>query len=396
MYSQRYGWLCVCILLLSLFASEACSPVKQRIQDEIIVLPKDDAGQHFPDQPLFGEVKRHDKTSNPDTSDKAPEDIDNKTTEQMTHVDIPHSTEKNEPTREFVVETLPEPSKPPYVQIVSPQAGSSVNNPVEFSIQARNVGFVELFSGTYSLGARWDPRQRLKHTYTFRNTLTHHTIHLKGYDATGQVVAQSTARIFVKPKPNTGKGSLLGKMYITYYYLSLESRYTGPADTTLYDKNCRPLVRVPAKFSDSACIEGSGRLKDGRIINYAKTCSCGRRCPTGGTICYSILDKKKYPWGQGARSLPLRPLRSLAVDRRLIPIGTKIYIQEWDGVRIPALDGIQSFVHDGCFSADDVGGAIKGKHFDFFAGTPNMCKALEKIHRTKKYLTVYKNPPRCP
>jgi 3D (Asp-Asp-Asp) domain-containing protein len=185
-------------------------------------------------------------------------------------------------------------------------------------------------------------------------------------------------------------------MYITYYYLSQESNYSGTANTTLYDKNCKAIVKVSSKFSDSACIEGSGRLKDGRVINYAKTCSCGRRCPTGGIICYSVLDKNKFPWGAGARSNPLRPLRSLAVDRNKIAIGTKLYIPEWDGVQIPAIDGIGGFTHDGCVYADDVGGAIKGNHFDFFSGTSKMWKALEKVHKTKKYLTVYKNPSRCP
>jgi|GEM_PF-3073559 len=199
-----------------------------------------------------------------------------------------------------------------------------------------------------------------------------------------------------RPPPGTGQGTYVAKMYITYYYLALEKNYSGSANTTLYDARCKPIVKVPAKFSDSACIEGSGRLKDGRVINYAKTCSCGRRCPTGGIICYSVLDKNKYPWGAGAYSNPLVPLRSLAVDKRKIPLRSKIYIPEWDGVKIPSVDGIGGFTHDGCFIAADVGGAIKGNHFDFFSGTSSMWKALGRTHPTKKYLTVYKNPTRCP
>lgn len=192
------------------------------------------------------------------------------------------------------------------------------------------------------------------------------------------------------------KGTYVARMYITYYYLSEETNYSGSANTTLYDSQCKALVKVPAKYADSVCIEGSGRLKDGRIINYAKRCSCGRRCPTGGIVCYSILNKSKYPWGAGAAGRSLRPLRSLAVDRSIIPIGTRLYIPEWDGVTLPTVSGIGGFKHDGCFVADDVGGAIKGNHFDFFSGTSSMWKALEKIHSTRKYLTVYKNPGRCP
>lgn len=198
------------------------------------------------------------------------------------------------------------------------------------------------------------------------------------------------------PPPNQDRGTYVANMYITYYYLSREVDYSGSANTALYDKNCNAITQVPSAFSDSVCIEGSGILKDGRVINYATTCNCGRRCPTGGIICYSVLDKNAYPWGAGAASRPLRPLRSLAVDRNKIAIGTKLYIPEWDGVYIPSVDGIGGFTHDGCLSADDVGGAIVGNHFDFFSGTSGMWKALEKIHNTKKYLTVYKNPGRCP
>ena len=52
---------------------------------------------------------------------------------------------------------------------------------------------------------------------------------------------------------------------------------------------------VSADFSDSVCIEGSGKLADGRVINFAQTCSCGRPCPTGGIICYSVLDSSQFP-----------------------------------------------------------------------------------------------------
>jgi 3D (Asp-Asp-Asp) domain-containing protein len=191
------------------------------------------------------------------------------------------------------------------------------------------------------------------------------------------------------------KGQLVGQMWITYYYLAKETDYPGPADTTLYDANCAPIVDVSAAFSDAVCIEGSGLLQDGRVINYASTCSCGRPCPTGGIVCYAVLDKATYPWGMGAASNPLVPLRSWAVDKSEIPLGTVLYAEEWDGVTMPGIDGLGGFVHDGCFVADDVGGAITGLHYDFFAGTKAMWLALEQIHGTKSTFTVYKNGGRC-
>lgn len=305
----------------------------------------------------------------------------------------PRVTERNNPPEPPATDT---PTNQASVSFVSPADGAKVKNPVTFEIKASGVYSVRLFRGTSPLGGNWQPQSTTKQTHTLTIVNQPITITLRGYDVRGQELTSSSITITVDEPKNMDKGTLVGKLYITYYYLSLESNYSGAADTTLYDKNCKAIVKVPAKFSDSACIEGSGRLKDGRIINYAKTCSCGRRCPTGGIVCYSVLDKNKYPWGAGAFSNALRPLRSLAVDRNRIPLRTKLYIPEWDGVKIPAIDGIGGFTHDGCVYADDVGGAIKGAHFDFFAGTSKMWKALEKIHGTKKYLTVYKNPGRCP
>ena len=192
-----------------------------------------------------------------------------------------------------------------------------------------------------------------------------------------------------------GGGTSIGTLWNTYYYLAVEQNYPGTKDTTLYDSSCQPLVDVSANFSDAACIEGSARLSDGRVINYATTCSCGRPCPTGGTVCYSILDAQSFPWGKGARSNPLEPLRSLAVDRSTISLGTVIYLEEWDGVQIPTVGGLGGFSHDGCFRADDVGGAIQGGHIDIFAGSEAMWQALEGIFPTNSQFMATAGAPRC-
>jgi 3D (Asp-Asp-Asp) domain-containing protein len=186
-------------------------------------------------------------------------------------------------------------------------------------------------------------------------------------------------------------------MWNTYYYLARQADHPGRADTTLFDAKCRPIARVTRGFSDSVCVEGSGILADGRVINYARRCSCGRPCRIGGTICYVVLDKKKFPWGMGSRDNPLVPLRSWAVDNKRVPHGTRLYAERWDGVTIPSVDGLGGFVHDGCFRADDVGTSIRGDHVDIFAGTRAMWLALEKLVETKSTFTVYADPPsgRC-
>ncbi len=191
------------------------------------------------------------------------------------------------------------------------------------------------------------------------------------------------------------KGEYIGEMWNTYYYFANENDYEGVDDTTLYDSSCNPIAEVPADFSDSVCIEGSGILEEGVVINYSSKCNCGRPCPTGGIVCYMELDPENFPWGMGSKSNPLEPLVSFAVDTDFVPFGTTLYVEEFDGVFIPAVDGIGGFKHDGCFRADDVGGGIDGNHFDFFAGTSNMWKSLENIFETGSTFHVYKNGERC-
>ncbi len=57
-------------------------------------------------------------------------------------------------------------------------------------------------------------------------------------------------------------------------------------------------------------------------------------------------------------------MRTAAIDPRLIPRRTVLFIQETVGMRMP--DGR---VHDGYWYASDTGGAIKGNRIDLFTGS---------------------------
>ena len=203
------------------------------------------------------------------------------------------------------------------------------------------------------------------------------------------------------PDKNQHKGKLLPqKLKITYYYLAQEKDYAaGPPNATIVDSACKGIATVSKKFYDALCIEGSGRLKDGRVINYWTKCTCAEKCAYGSKTCYKALDAKKYPWGLGATGNGIKPLRSWAVDKSIIPLGTLLYAPAWDGVKLPTVDGLGGWTHDGCFRADDVGGGIKGYHYDFYAGTRAMYKALEKVgagqFQTYKTFSVYRDPGRC-
>jgi 3D (Asp-Asp-Asp) domain-containing protein len=57
------------------------------------------------------------------------------------------------------------------------------------------------------------------------------------------------------------------------------------------------------------------------------------------------------------------PMRTLAVDPRIIPRRTVVFIKETVGLKMP--DGKP---HDGYWYASDVGGAIKGQRIDLYTG----------------------------
>ena len=57
------------------------------------------------------------------------------------------------------------------------------------------------------------------------------------------------------------------------------------------------------------------------------------------------------------------PMRTLAVDKSIIPRRTVVFIKETVGLRMP--DGQ---AHDGYWYASDVGGAIKGERIDLYTG----------------------------
>lgn len=67
----------------------------------------------------------------------------------------------------------------------------------------------------------------------------------------------------------------------------------------------------------------------------------------------------------GNDSLGCRPIamRTVAVDPRVIPRHTRLFIRETVGMRMP--DGT---THDGYWYASDTGGAIKGQRVDLYTG----------------------------
>jgi len=186
-----------------------------------------------------------------------------------------------------------------------------------------------------------------------------------------------------EPEP---KPKLLGTFHMTYYWMEQEES-SDKKNTAIYTPSCKRIARVNRKFARRLAMEGTGRLEDGRTINVARKCTC-KFSP-----CFFVA-KDDHRWGVGVRSRPLSPFRSIAVDKRKIRYGTRVYIAELDGLTMPGAPPWGGFVHDGCVTADDTGGGVKGRQVDFFAAKRQHYDAFFRRHKLTR-VTVYDGAERC-
>jgi 3D (Asp-Asp-Asp) domain-containing protein len=71
----------------------------------------------------------------------------------------------------------------------------------------------------------------------------------------------------------------------------------------------------------------------------------------------------KSRYGIDSRGCALVPFRSAAVDPRVIPLGTRLFIRDTKGIKLPG-----GGTHDGIWYATDIGPLIKGRRIDLFVG----------------------------
>jgi 3D (Asp-Asp-Asp) domain-containing protein len=190
-------------------------------------------------------------------------------------------------------------------------------------------------------------------------------------------------------------GVELGSFRNTYYNFPNERDYAGP-ETALFDGQCRLLARVPRAFHDTLCVQGSGSLASGQTVSFARRdCRCARTCPRSGQkICFATLDRRAFPWGRGAAGTAIVPLRSVAVDVSVIPLGTPLFIPEFVG--LPLDRAGQAGTHDGCFLAEDRGIQVIGHHVDIFTGAVAMTRIWDDRVPTNSGVSVFVDSPHCP
>jgi 3D (Asp-Asp-Asp) domain-containing protein len=188
-------------------------------------------------------------------------------------------------------------------------------------------------------------------------------------------------------------GRVLGTFKNTYYDFPSEGDFEGDT-VALMNAQCKAIASVPRPFYESVCVQGSGTLKAGGTVSFAKRdCACAAECPrTGQHICFDLLDKSQFPWGRGAMGKAITPLVTVAVDSSVIPLGTPMYIPEYDGI---ARDPSGATAHDGCFMAEDRGLAVKGQHVDVFTGYREITRLWNRLVPSNRGVTVVLDSPRC-
>jgi 3D (Asp-Asp-Asp) domain-containing protein len=187
------------------------------------------------------------------------------------------------------------------------------------------------------------------------------------------------------PVEDTGPRTL-GKFTITFYYVVGEEEVTAkplavaanenrgsdgdeepelagisPDLVTLYagGGKCEPIVEVSKDFATQLAVQGTGKLRDGRVLNIWGACNCKH------TPCFKVTKSK---WGTAGTGRPLLPFRTVAVDPKVVKLGSLLYVPLLEGRTMPGRAPWGGFVHDGCVVADDTGGHIGGNRIDLFVG----------------------------
>ncbi|CAJ0831156.1 10471_t:CDS:2 [Entrophospora sp. SA101] len=127
---------------------------------------------------------------------------------------------------------------------------------------------------------------------------------------------------------------------LTYYWVVFESNYPGPKTVELKTCSNKRIALVNARFA-----------KDIHI---------------------------KFPFGAGETGNPLEPFITLAAND--LKTGTKIYLKEFDGLRLP----INNKIHNGCFKIGDTGFSLGKNHIDVFVLKEKFYEKIDaKINRER-------------
>jgi 3D (Asp-Asp-Asp) domain-containing protein len=213
-----------------------------------------------------------------------------------------------------------------------------------------------------------------------------------GCQSTPDVVAVAPPLVEVAPpakvEPVETGPHQLGQFTITFYYVigedevptkpvlvaSNDNRSAGGDDepelaaitsasepVTLYGGGgkCEPIAEVSKEFASQLALQGTGKLHDGRVVNIWGACNCQH------SPCFHVTQAQ---WGTAGSGKALQPFRTVAVDPKVVKLGSLLYVPLLEGRTMPGRSPWGGYVHDGCVIADDTGGHIAGNRLDLFVG----------------------------
>lgn len=185
--------------------------------------------------------------------------------------------------------------------------------------------------------------------------------------------AHAQAPLYDLP-PNLKK---IGDLRPTFYWVAMETNDGQAKNNPLLDVNGNVLANVSNKFLAGLRMEGTGKLLDGRIINF--------HTKVGNEIRWRICPADA-PYGYGLQEYVLKPFHSVAVDPNVVPIPSRVYIPAAKGAVLP--DGT---IHDGYFEAVDIGDAIQNQRIDVFTSYGDQSALFERHGLTNMTATgVYR------
>ncbi|KAK4510542.1 ethionine resistance protein [Mucor velutinosus] len=137
---------------------------------------------------------------------------------------------------------------------------------------------------------------------------------------------------------------------------------TGPKNKALKSDSGSTIAKVSKTTYDKFQMEGTGLLKNGVMVNLGDS-----------DKTFQKVDRSEAPYGLGSDdNIHLSPWVSVASND--LKIGTKLYVKELDGVKLP--DGK---THNGCVRVDDEGWSFHGCQLDFFVLQFTAYEKLENI-----------------
>lgn len=151
----------------------------------------------------------------------------------------------------------------------------------------------------------------------------------------------------------------VGEPYIFTYYWTFDYNNedvdltTPPVD--ILDLKGNVIETMPEALAERLAMEGSGFTPLGKLVNLANSYDWPQ-------ARFFIVDQNLAPYGYDSQGGPLKPWKSSAVDKNIIPLNSDIYVKEFDGVKLP-----DATLHNGWMKAVDTSHSFSGKWIDIFS-----------------------------